>query len=311
MRVPVKDCTLRADEIRNDIVVAALVVLAVLLALRFDLVSSWLLADFPAGATMERPSAPQRAPVGTTASTSRSEPRQTDDRSAPASFDVARIASDGPAVFAGRAPAEWNVTILADGEPVATVKADGNGEWAVVVDRRFAPGEHRLSLTARPSGVGRELVGQSMRVTVASSARPPLLHAGVAASSTKVPHRPTEPAPPTPMPITFAYDSTDFTPIGKRGAAALSEFLRAQKLASATLSGHADERGSDAYNMELSRRRLDSVARYLRESGYAGKLVLVPKGRSEPFLSPERWKLPREDALQLDRRVELHLAPLR
>jgi outer membrane protein OmpA-like peptidoglycan-associated protein len=60
--------------------------------------------------------------------------------------------------------------------------------------------------------------------------------------------------------------------------------------------------------MELSRRRLDSVAHYLRESGYAGKLVLVPKGKSEPFLSPDRWRLSREDALQLDRRVELHLA---
>jgi len=297
---------LRADEIRNDIVVAALVVLVALLALRSDL-ASWLLADVPAGAKQERLSTPKRAPVGTTVAASRSEPRQVEDRTAPASFDVARIASDGPAVFAGRAPSEWSVTILANAEPVATVKADGNGEWAVVVDRRFAAGDYRLSLTAKSNG--RELIGQSMRVTVAPSARPPLLHAGASSSPTSVPQRRTEPMPPTP--ITFAYDSTDFTPVGRRGAAALSDFLREQKLASATLSGHADERGSDAYNMELSRRRLDSVARYLRDSGYAGKLVLVlvPKGRSEPFLSPERGKLSREDALQLDRRVELRLAP--
>ena len=295
---------MRADEIRNDIVVAALVVLVALLALRSDL-ASWLLADVPAGAKQERLSTPKRAPVGTTVAASRSEPRQVEDRTAPASFDVARIASDGPAVFAGRAPSEWSVTILANAEPVATVKADGNGEWAVVVDRRFAAGDYRLSLTAKSNG--RELIGQSMRVTVAPSARPPLLHAGASSSPTTAPQRRTEPMPPTP--ITFAYDSTDLTPVGRRGAAALSDFLREQKLASATLSGHADERGSDAYNMELSRRRLDSVARYLRDSGYAGKLVLVPKGRSEPFLSPERWKLSREDALQLDRRVELHLAP--
>ena len=297
---------MRADEIRNDIVVAALVVLVALLALRLDLVS-WLLTDVPAGAKQERPSTPKRAPVGTTVAASRSEPRQVEDRTAPASFDVARIASDGPAVFAGRAPSEWSVTILANAEPVATVKADGNGEWAVVVDRRFAAGDYRLSLTAKSNEAGRQLIGQSMRVTVAPSARPPLLHAGASSSPTTAPQRRTEPMPPTP--ITFAYDSTDFTPVGRRGAAALSDFLREQKLASATLSGHADERGSDAYNMELSRRRLDSVARYLRDSGYAGKLVLVPKGRSEPFLSPERGKLSREDALQLDRRVELRLAP--
>jgi len=268
----VKDCPVRADEIRNDIVVAALVVLVALLALRFDLVS-WLVADLPAGATAERLSTP------TTGSASRSEPRQVDERAAPASFDVARLASDGPAVFAGRAPAEWNVTILADAEPVATVRADGNGEWAVVVDRRFAPGDYRLSLTAKSIAVGRELIGQSMRVTVASSAHPSLLHAGASSSPVKVPQRRTEPIPPRPVAITFAYDNADFTPVGRRGAAALSDFLREQKLASATLSGHADERGSDAYNMELSRRRLDSVARYLHDSGYAGKLVLVPKGQ--------------------------------
>ena len=295
---------LRAHEIRNEIVVAALLVLVVLLALRFDVVS-WLLADRPTGATVERQSAPKRAAVGTTESASRNE--QADDRASPASFDVARIAADGPAVFAGRAPAEWNVTILANSEPVAAAKADGNGEWAVVVERRFAPGDYRLSLTAKPSGVGRELIGQSMRVTVASSARPPLIHADASSPPAKVPQGRTGPI--APMPITFAYDSTNLTPVGTRKATALCDFLREQKLASATLSGHADERGSDAYNMELSRRRLDSVARYLRDAGYAGKLVLVPKGRSEPFLSPERWKLSREDALQLDRRVELHLAP--
>jgi outer membrane protein OmpA-like peptidoglycan-associated protein len=302
---------LRADEIRNEIVVAALVILVTLVALRVDLVMSWLPADVPAGASTERLSTPERAPVGPSERASRNEPRRVDERAAPASFDVARIASDGPAVFAGRAPAAWSVTILANTEPVATVKADSNGEWAVVIDRRFAPGDYRLSLTAKSSGVGQELVGQSMRVTVASSARAPLLHAGASASPTRAPQRSTEPIPPTPMPmpITFAYDSTDFTPVGQKGAAALSDFLREQKLASATLSGHADERGSDAYNMELSRRRLDSVARYLRDCGYAGKLVLVPKGRSEPFLSSERWKLAREDARQLDRRVELHLAP--
>ena len=60
--------------------------------------------------------------------------------------------------------------------------------------------------------------------------------------------------------------------------------------------------------MQLSRNRLENVARYLRESGYAGKLVLVPKGKSEPFVNPDRSKLSKEDAFQLDRRVELRLA---
>jgi len=35
--------------------------------------------------------------------------------------------------------------------------------------------------------------------------------------------------------------------------------------------------------------------------------VLVPKGRSEPFVSPDRDKLSKEAAFQLDRRVELRV----
>jgi len=61
--------------------------------------------------------------------------------------------------------------------------------------------------------------------------------------------------------------------------------------------------------MELSRNRLESVARYLRESGYTGKLVLVPKGKSEPYSGPGRNQLSKESAFQLDRRVELRLGP--
>ena len=298
---------MRRDEIRNGVALAALVVLVALLALRFDLLWS-LVADPPAGATLQRASVPQRTAAAATEGRARSDPRPMEDGAVPTStFDVVRIAADGPAVLAGRAPADARVTILANAEPIATVKADGNGEWVVVMDREFKPGDYQLSLRAKPGGAGQELIGQSVRITVAPSARAPLANARAFSAPTKVAAAQTRVALP-PAPITFAYDRTDFTPAGREGAAALSGFLRQQRLDSATLSGHADERGSDEYNMELSRRRLDSVARYLRETGYAGKLVLVPKGKSEPFLSPDRWKLSREDALQLDRRVELHLA---
>jgi outer membrane protein OmpA-like peptidoglycan-associated protein len=73
-----------------------------------------------------------------------------------------------------------------------------------------------------------------------------------------------------------------------------------------TLSGHADERGSQPYNMELSRQRLVTVASFLRDAGYAGELVLLPKGKLEPFDVPDRRALARDEAYRLDRRVELH-----
>ena len=55
---------------------------------------------------------------------------------------------------------------------MATAKANEDGQWAAVIDRQFAPGEYQLSLTAKPSGTGAQLSGQSVRITIASSARP-------------------------------------------------------------------------------------------------------------------------------------------
>ncbi len=59
--------------------------------------------------------------------------------------------------------------------------------------------------------------------------------------------------------------------------------------------------------MDLSRERLDAVARYLREGGFSGKLDLVPKGKSEPFSGIDRSKFSGEALYQLDRRVELRV----
>jgi len=189
------------------------------------------------------------------------------------------------------------VTVSANEKPVATTKANEDGQWAAVIDRQFAPGEYQLSLTAKPSGTGTQLSGQSVRITIASSARPTPADVKVAA-----------PLMSAPAPITFPYDEASVTAAGRQQAAALSDFLRQRKLDVVTLSGHADERGSDEYNMQLSRNRLESVARFLRDTGYAGKLVLLPKGKTEPVTGVDRGKLSKEDAFQLDRRVELRLA---
>jgi outer membrane protein OmpA-like peptidoglycan-associated protein len=288
---------LRRNELTSCIALGAFVLLAALLALRFDL-ASLLLPDVPASAEVPRASAMKRVSAGDGAT--KLDHRPVEDRagkSTSSTFDVVRIDPDGSSVFAGRAPANASVTVLANEKPVVTAKANEDGQWAAVIDRQFAPGEYQLSLTAKPSGAGTQLSGQSVRITIASSARPTPADAKVVAA----------PLLP-PAPVTFPYDEASFTAAGRKQAAALGEFLRARKLDTVTLSGHADERGTDEYNMQLSRNRLASVARYLRQSGYKGKLMLVPKGRSEPFLGADRGKLSKEDAFQLDRRVELHVS---
>lgn len=108
-----------------------------------------------------------------------------------------------------------------------------------------------------------------------------------------------------PVPVTFIYNEATLTGDGRKAAALLLEYLQLKRFPSITLTGHADERGSDELNMALSRERLDTVASFLREGGYRGQLNLVPKGKSEPYTGVVRGDFSQEDLWQLDRRVEL------
>jgi outer membrane protein OmpA-like peptidoglycan-associated protein len=112
----------------------------------------------------------------------------------------------------------------------------------------------------------------------------------------------------TPVPMTFVYNEATLTPEGREAARLLLEYLTLKKFGSVTLTGHADERGLPDYNMELSRQRLISIEHLLRDGGYQGKLDLLPKGATEPFMGVDRSRYPREELLQLDRRVELRVA---
>ena len=112
---------------------------------------------------------------------------------------------------------------------------------------------------------------------------------------------------PIPVPIMFVYNEAELTPEGQRGVDLLLEYVKLERLPSIELSGHADERGTDDYNMDLSRERLETVQRILREGGYEGQLKLSPKGKAEPFMGVDRTKFTQEALFQLDRRVELHI----
>jgi outer membrane protein OmpA-like peptidoglycan-associated protein len=111
-----------------------------------------------------------------------------------------------------------------------------------------------------------------------------------------------------PVPMTFVFDQATLTADGEKTATHLLEYLQLKKFAAVTLSGHADERGTAEYNMELSRKRLETVSAFLRKGGYNGKMTLVPEGASEPFKGVDRSKFSQDDLMQLDRRVELRNA---
>ncbi len=118
---------------------------------------------------------------------------------------------------------------------------------------------------------------------------------------------PNEPAQrkSVPVPITFVFNEATLTDDGRKAAALLLEYLRLRDFARVSLTGHADERGTDELNMNLSRERLETVARFLKDGGFKGELDLTPKGKREPFTGVVRSQYPLEDLYQLDRRVEL------
>ena len=284
--------------LRGFLAISIILLMAGAFSLRLNLASLW---RAPAGSDAKSATGTERTKV---AKSKLPPPRQLVevDRAAAApdsaKFDVVRVDPDGASVFAGRAPANAQVTVFANGQAIATAKANEDGEWSTVIERQFASGDYQLSV--RSSGSGAETAGQSVKITIASNSHPAATDAKAAAVATPT-------LAPVPAPITFVYDESAFTAVGRKEAIALAEFLRRQQLKNITLTGHADERGSDEFNMELSRKRLETVASFLRDTGYGGKLTLVPMGSREPFSSPDRERLPPEDAYQLDRRVELHL----
>jgi outer membrane protein OmpA-like peptidoglycan-associated protein len=112
-----------------------------------------------------------------------------------------------------------------------------------------------------------------------------------------------------PVPITFVFNEAQLTSDGRKAAELLLEYLKLKGFKQVALTGHADERGSDELNMNLSRDRLETVAGFLKQGGFSGDLQLVPKGKTEPYSGVVRSEFSQEELYQLDRRVELVVKP--
>jgi outer membrane protein TolC len=53
-------------------------------------------------------------------------------------------------VFAGKSTPHSAVTVFADGEVVGTANTDQNGEWLLIVERKFANADPKLSIQVGP-----------------------------------------------------------------------------------------------------------------------------------------------------------------
>lgn len=104
--------------------------------------------------------------------------------------------------------------------------------------------------------------------------------------------------------VNFDFDKRSLNRVGKEKAIAVSKMINSGEPVDVELQGHADKRGSDAYNMKLGMDRANAVKRELVSLGVPeSRLSAVSFGERKPlFNEEEEW------AYSANRRVEVHLA---
>ncbi|HXV24607.1 MAG TPA: LysM peptidoglycan-binding domain-containing protein [Alphaproteobacteria bacterium] len=113
------------------------------------------------------------APAAAGVASTPSQPQASPAATAPASptqegpsFDVVRINPRGNAVIAGRAKPNSMVTVYDNGKEVGTVIADSRGEWVLLPEAPFEPGNRELTLSEKDeSGIVADS-GQSVVLVV-------------------------------------------------------------------------------------------------------------------------------------------------
>jgi len=106
--------------------------------------------------------------------------------------------------------------------------------------------------------------------------------------------------------VTFAVDSTTISPSFRAALDEVASSLLKYPNSLVDVMGHTDSTGSDAYNLDLSRRRAEAVAGYLTMRG-------VPRARLATVGYGEQY--PRADnttpeGRALNRRVEIRITPI-
>ena len=88
--------------------------------------------------------------------------------------------------------------------------------------------------------------------------------------------------------VHFAYDRSSISGATAPILDRVASLLRVNAAISVTIEGHADERGSERYNVTLSQRRADAVRAYLIAAGVApARMKTVALGKSKPEVKAE------------------------
>jgi len=103
--------------------------------------------------------------------------------------------------------------------------------------------------------------------------------------------------------VHFDFNKADIRPDAQPVLNEAAEELNNAGTVGVLVVGHTDSIGSDAYNLKLSKRRADAVAKYLSSHGVnASRLKTEGAGKSQPVASNDT-----PDGRAQNRRVELHV----
>jgi peptidoglycan-associated lipoprotein len=103
--------------------------------------------------------------------------------------------------------------------------------------------------------------------------------------------------------IYFGFDQSDLSAAARQALEEKAEVLRATPSLSLRIEGHADERGSDEYNLALSQRRSAAAKRFLAGLGISSDRVeTVGYGEEQPLDQEESeaaWARNRRDEFRV------------
>lgn len=89
-------------------------------------------------------------------------------------------------------------------------------------------------------------------------------------------------------PVFFAYDSTQITDEGRATLQKNAELLKRWPSTHIMIEGHADNRGTNEYNLALGERRAEAARDYLQGLGIAAdRIQTVTKGEEQPFCTED------------------------
>lgn len=106
--------------------------------------------------------------------------------------------------------------------------------------------------------------------------------------------------------VTFAVNSTTISPSFQAALDKVAQSMVQYPNSLIDVYGHTDSTGSDTYNMDLSKRRADAVARYLISRGVgSARIQTQGMGENYPVASNDT-----AEGRALNRRVEIKITPV-